>query len=199
MDDPKDLETPTGDVNTEPDPDLSIEEPDPATQAMLAQIDRLAQERDRAGEENKRLLDQLARSRAEFDNFRKRTERERREWSEYAAMETVREMLPVLDGLERALASTATVDVETGACAELRAGIEHIARQMYDTLTRMGLRPIPAAGEAFDPHLHEAVETVETDEYEDHTIVDEWQRGYRFKDKLLRPAMVKVAVRPENK
>jgi molecular chaperone GrpE len=199
MDDPKDLGTDTGDMNANEEPGLTIEEPDPATQAMLAQIDRLAQERDRAGDEAKRLLDQLARSRAEFDNFRKRNERERRELLDYAAMDTVREMLPVLDGLERALVTTAKTGAGNEACAELRAGIEHIARQMYDTLTRMGLRPIPAIGEAFDPHLHEAIETVETDEYEDHTVVDEWQRGYRFKEKLLRPAMVKVAVRPEPK
>lgn len=177
-----------------PDPPEQDDAREPAavdTTADTAEpMQALAAERDRLIEEKNSLFDQLRRKQADFDNYRKRTDRERRDYVQYAAMDVVRELLPVLDALERALATG------LDAPQEFRTGVEHIARQLSDTLARFGLEPIHAKGERFDPHLHQAVESVETDDYEDHTVIDEWQRGYMFKGKLLRPAMVKVAVRP---
>ena len=103
-------------------------------------------------------------------------------------MEVVREMLPVMDALERALASQ-------GGDDEFRSGIQLIARQLWDTMAHLGLEPIQALGQTFDPHLHEAVERVETEDHDDQAILTEWQRGYLFRKRLLRPALVKVAVR----
>ena len=166
------------------------EEAPPAEAAET--VEGPAAERDRLAEDRNALLDQLQRKQAEFENFRKRTERERRDVLQYAAMDVLREVLPVLDALERAL------DTYAGSGDEFHTGIELIARQLWDTLARFGLTPIRAKGLKFDPHLHQAVETVETDEYEDQTVLEEWQRGYMFKNKLLRPAMVKVAVGPKS-
>jgi molecular chaperone GrpE len=104
-------------------------------------------------------------------------------------MDLVRDLLPVLDDFERAL------KVETSD-RNYAKGVELIYQRLYDTLRKMGLEPIESAGKHFDPNMHQAVERVPTDEGEDQTILDEFQRGYNFKGKLLRPAMVKVAVRP---
>jgi len=176
---------------TEPEAAGAGNNSDPAvTLPSESEIAALARERDRQAEEIARLRDQLLRKQAEFDNFRKRSERERREVLEYASLEAVREMLPVLDSVERALNS------DPDAIGEFRFGIELIAQKFWDTLSRFGLRPIPAKGEKFDPHRHQAVEKVESNDHEDETVLEEWQRGYMFKDKLLRPAMVKVAVLP---
>lgn len=152
----------------------------------------LAAERDRLQEERCFFYEQLLRKQAEFENFRKRMERERQDLHHYASMEVVREMLPVLDGLERALAS------DPAGNGEFHTGVQLIARQLYDTLVRFGLEPVAARGKKFDPHVHQAVEMVETTEHEDQTVLEEWQRGYLFKNRLLRPAMVKVAVRRES-
>ena len=155
-------------------------------------VEALTAERDRLARQNAELNDQLLRKRADFENFRKRMERERQEFYQYASMDLIRAILPVLDGLERALAS------DRNGGAEFHAGIELLARQFLDTLVKFGLEPIEARGKKFDPHLHQAVERVETTEHDDQTIVEEWQRGYLYKGRLLRPAMVKVAVRPES-
>jgi molecular chaperone GrpE len=150
----------------------------------------LIEERDRLRAEKASLADQLLRRRAEFDNFRKRTERERREAWEYAARNVILELLPVLDSLERALAAAPPVE------DDFHSGVRLVARQFLETLERFGLKPIQAVGQQFDPNVHQAVESVATAEHPDHTVVEEWQRGYMFKDRLLRPAMVKVAVHP---
>jgi molecular chaperone GrpE len=99
-------------------------------------------------------------------------------------------LLPVLDSFDRAL------EHDTEA-SEFRSGIELINKQLHDVLTKLGLRPIPAKGEPFDPHLHQAVEMVDTTAEEDHHVLDELQRGYKLKDRLLRPAMVRVARNPK--
>ena len=161
---------------------------EPAAVEASDPLQALAAERDRLAEEKASLFDSFLRARADFDNYRKRLEKERKEDLHRVSMEVVREMLPVMDALERALASQ-------GGDDEFRAGIQLIARQLWDTFTRLGLEPIQALGQKFDPHLHEAVERVETEEHEDQTILTEWQRGYLFKKRLLRPALVKVAVR----
>ncbi|MCC7498523.1 MAG: nucleotide exchange factor GrpE [Bryobacterales bacterium] len=153
-----------------------------------AQLAALAQERDQLAAEKAELQDHWLRSRAEFENFRRRSERERSEMFEFAAMDVVRAMLPVLDDFERAL------KVET-ADKEYVKGMELIYQRMYDALKKLGLEPIAALGQVFDPNLHHAVEVCPSDSVEDQTILDELQRGYNFKRKLLRPAMVKVAVR----
>ena len=146
-------------------------------------------ERDRLAAEKAELHDRLLRARAEFDNARRRAERERSDFLQFAAMDLVREILPVLDDFERAL------KVET-ADREYAKGVELIYQRLFETLKKLGLEPIETGGKPFDPNLHQAVERVETEEAEDQAILGEFQRGYNFKGKLLRPAMVRVAVRP---
>jgi molecular chaperone GrpE len=131
----------------------------------------------------------LQRTLADFDNFRRRAERDRSEYVQYAAMEIVRELLPVLDDFTRAL------KVETPD-AEYAKGVELIYQRLFDILKKAGLEPLDAAGKPFDPNRQQAVDRVHTDEFEDQTVLEEYQSGYNFKGKLLRPAMVKVAVRP---
>lgn len=145
------------------------------------QLAQLRAERDEAKE-------LLLRRQAEFDNFRKRTERERSEYLQFAGMETVRELLPVLDDFERALKTEA-------GNAEYARGVEMIYTRMVDALKKLGLEFMDTAGKPFDPHLHQAIERVETSEAPDNTILGEFQRGFYFKGKLLRPAMVRVAVK----
>lgn len=132
------------------------------------------------------LVDRLARLQAEFENARKRTTREQQEFREYAVTDAIKALLPTLDSFERALQTSA-------GDSEFHNGVELIYKQLQDALSKLGLRPIPAKGEPFDPHLHQAVEMVETTAVEDHHILEELQRGYKLKDRLLRPAMVKVA------
>ena len=134
------------------------------------------------------LYDRLARLQAEFDNARKRAAREQTEFREYAVAEAIKALLPILDSFDRAL--------QTHVGEESFRGIELINRQFHDALAKLGVRPIPAAGEPFDPYLHQAVEMVDTTEVPDHTVLEELQRGYKFKDRLLRPAMVRVARDP---
>jgi len=145
-----------------------------------------------AAAEKAELLDQLKRSQAEFQNFRKRAEREKMEFAEYAGTETVRALLPLLDDFERSL------KVESSDRIYAK-GMELIYQRFYDSLKKMGLEPVVAVGQPFDPHVHHAVEMVESEEAPDHTVLDEYQRGYNFKGRLLRAAMVKVAVAPSAK
>lgn len=152
------------------------------------QLARLTEERDQLAAEKAELQDRWLRGRAEFDNFRRRAERERTELFEFASMEAVRAMLPILDDFERAL------KVESGD-KEYAKGMELIYQRMYGALNKLGLEPIVAIGQVFDPNVHHAAETCPSPEAEDQTVLDEYQRGYNFKGKLLRPAMVKVAVR----
>lgn len=148
----------------------------------------IAAERDQLAAEKAELQDLVLRRQAEFDNFRKRMERDRAEFIEYAGMETLRALLPVLDDFERAL------KIETPD-KEYAKGMELIYQRMLESMKKMGLEPIDAAGKPFDPHIHHAVEMMKTDEAEDNTVLDAYQKGYNFKGRLLRPAMVKVAVR----
>ncbi len=136
-------------------------------------------------------LDRLARLQAEFDNFRKRSVKEQQDFRDYALAESLKSLLPILDSLDRAL-KTSAASVE-----DFRSGIELIDKQFHDALARLGVEPVPAAGEVFDPNVHQAVQMVDTDEVEDHHVIDELQRGYRIKDRLLRPAMVRVANNPK--
>ncbi len=146
-------------------------------------------ERDRLLMERADLQDRLLRRQAEFDNFRRRAERERADVLAYANTESVRALLPILDDFERAL-KVETVDVDK----EYARGMELIYNRLSDSLKKLGLEPITSAGLPFDPHVHHAVEMFETDSLPENTVMEEYQRGYNFKGKLLRPAMVKVAV-----
>jgi molecular chaperone GrpE len=127
------------------------------------------------------------RLRADFENFRKRVEREREESARRALAEPIRDLLPVVDNLERALAAG-------GEGEELRGGVELILRQLVDVLRRFGIAEIPALGLAFDPRVHEAVARVEDPAVAAPTVIGELQRGYWLNDRLLRPALVRVAV-----
>jgi molecular chaperone GrpE len=174
-----------------PKPDSKISDVSPdanlPSETLEGQLAALAAERDKLAGERADLQDRLLRARAEFDNARRRAERERSEYLQFAAMDLVRDVLPVLDDFERAL------KVET-ADRNYAKGVELIYQRLYETLKKMGLEPIETAGRAFDPNVHQAVERVETDEAADHSILGEFQKGYNFKGKLLRPAMVRVAV-----
>jgi molecular chaperone GrpE len=168
--------------------DASPDENIPAT-TVEGQLAAVTAERDRLAAERADLHDRLLRARAEFDNARRRGERERSDFLQFAAMDLVREILPVLDDFERAL------KVET-ADRNYAKGVELIYQRLYETLKRLGLEPIETEGKQFDPNRHEAVLRVQTEEAEDQAILGELQRGYNFRGKLLRPAWVRVAVRP---
>jgi len=150
-------------------------------------LNAIVGERDQLLTERADLQDRLLRRQAEFDNFRRRAERERADVLEYAATDTVRTLLPIADDFERAL------KVES-ADKEYARGMELIYQRLATALTKLGLEPIISEGQAFDPNIHHAIEMVETDEVADHTVMAEFQRGYNFRGRLLRPAMVKVAV-----
>jgi molecular chaperone GrpE len=174
-----------------PDTNISDVSPDPGLPAdtLEGQLAAVTAERDQLAAEKAELGDRFLRARAEFDNARRRNDRERSDYLQFAAMDLVKDVLPVLDDFERAL------KVDT-ADRDYAKGVELIYQRLSDTLKKMGLEPIETAGRPFDPNLHQAVERVETDEAQDQTVLGEFQRGYNFKGKLLRPAMVRVAVKP---
>jgi molecular chaperone GrpE len=149
-----------------------------------------ADELTKLGAERDALLDRLARLQAEFENARKRSAKEQQDYRDYAVTEAVRGMLPILDSFERALAHRENAK-------EFQSGVELIHKQLVDALAKLGVKPVEAKGHAFDPHVHEAIEMVETDRAKDNHVVDELQRGYKLKDRLLRPAMVRVARNPK--
>lgn len=144
-----------------------------------AEFDKVKAERDQ-------LLDRLARMQAEFDNARKREQKERAEFRDFAVAGAVEQFLPVLDNFHLALKAE-------GSAEQIRAGVEMILRQMEDVLRNLGVQPIEAVGAEFDPRVHEALGSVETTEHPDNHVVNEVRRGYRIKERLLRPAMVQIA------
>jgi molecular chaperone GrpE len=147
------------------------------------EFDQLKAERDQ-------LVDRLARLQAEFENARKRTERERIEFRDYAAGTVVEQFLPVLDNFELALKASATAE-------QLRSGVELIVKQMEDILRQLQVTPVPAVGEAFDPRVHEAMGSVERLDLPDQHVAEEIRRGYRLRERLLRPALVRVGSNPK--
>jgi molecular chaperone GrpE len=170
------------------EPDIGSDTPPPAP-APASAIDELTAERDRLAAEKAEMQDLLLRGQAEFQNFRKRVEKERVEFAEYSSTEAVRALLPIIDDFERAL-KTETAD------REFSKGMQLILQRLYESLKKLGLEPLVSTGQPFDPHVHHAVEMVETLDAPDHTVFEEYQRGYNFKGRLLRPAMVRVAVEP---
>ena len=153
------------------------------------------QEYERVAKERDSLLDRLARLQAEFENARKRNQREQSDFREYATADVIKNFLPVLDNFNLALRTPNA----QGADSALRSGIELIRKQLEDVLSRLGLQAIPAQGQTFDPRVHEAIEMVESSDHGDHEVIEELQRGYKIKDRLLRPAMVRVATNPAKK
>jgi molecular chaperone GrpE len=143
-------------------------------------------------EEKAELYERLLRKQAELENFRRRAQREKEEFRQRATEDLIRDLLPVLDGFERALSQRAPEVPES-----FYQGMELIHRQLLDVLARAGLEAIETRGQLFDPHYHQAIETVEEAGRRDHEIVEELQRGYKLKHRLLRPAIVKVAVKPK--
>jgi len=151
-----------------------------------------AEELARLVAEKEELTKTLVRRQADFDNYRKRIERERKEESRRGAGRLLQDMLPVLDGLERALRAH-----DNPVFDEYRKGVELIYRQLWDTLARHGLERIAAEGKPFDPHYHEAIDRVETREHADGAIIEVVQEGYLLDGRVLRPSLVRVAVSPE--
>jgi molecular chaperone GrpE len=176
--------------NPNPEGTVSAEDKDNAFSLDLAlQVTALTEERNRLAAENAELQDRLLRRQADFENYRRRAERDRSEFLQFAGMEFAREILPILDDFERAL------KVES-ADGNFTRGVELIYSRLSETLKKMGLEPMDTAGKKFDPNLHQAVDKVESEDAEDQTILSVFQRGYNFRGKLLRPAMVQVSVRP---
>ena len=172
-----DHELPPGDGD-----EITVETATGESSAPESELQKLKAERDE-------LRDRLARAQAEFDNARKRGIKEQQEYRDYAASDAIKSLLPAMDSLERAL------QVKSDA-AELRSGVELIYKQLLAALAKLSVHPIVSEGQAFDPRYHEAIEMVDTTGAPDHQVLEELQRGYKFKDRLLRPAMVKVARNP---
>ena len=140
--------------------------------------------------ERDQLLDRLARLQAEFDNARKRQEREKQEFRDYATGSVVEQFLPVLDNFALALSSTGTAE-------QLRTGVELIVKQMDETLRQLQVVAVPTIGQQFDPRVHEALGSVERDDLPDHSVAEEIRKGYRIRERLLRPAMVRIVSNPK--
>jgi molecular chaperone GrpE len=175
-------------------PAAEDEETVPISITSKAADESAASETEKLRAERDALLDRLARLQAEFDNARKRAVREQQEFREFAAADVIKNFLPILDSFERALKAGGDSNSNSNSNSnDFRNGIELIYRQFQDALQKIGVQPIVSVGQAFDPRVHEAVEMVDTSEVPDHHVLDELQRGYRYKERLLRPAMVRVA------
>ena len=174
----RDLETPPGEDSLD-SKDMSPLEKNMTLEAELVQTKAKADEH----------YDSLLRLQAEFDNYRKRTQKEKAEIIKYASERIIGELLPVLDNFERA-ASSAQSNPDFNAFSQ---GVDMILRQLQTALGKEGLKEIEAVGQPFDPNLHDAVLRVESDEHPENTVVEELQKGYYLKEKILRPSMVKVS------
>jgi molecular chaperone GrpE len=163
---------------------------------VLAELVATRSELKRVESETVDLKDRLARRQADFENYRKRVERERADTYERAVAEIAAKLLPVLDNLKRALDAEANVEsTESDEFRHFLSGVDLIFKQLTGVFEALGVKPITAVGTRFDPHIHEAVVSESTDEFEPDTVMQEIIRGYRLGEKLIRPAMVKVAVK----
>jgi molecular chaperone GrpE len=179
----------TGAAGAKIDPATELPPPDESLAGneadVEAQADRQTEIEQLKGERNQ-LLDRLARMQAEFENARKRAERERTEFRDNVTGSVVEQFLPVLDNFELALKST-------GSAQQLRSGVGLIMKQMEEILQKMQVSAIPSVGESFDPRVHEALGAVERDDVPDQHVAEEVRRGYKIRERLLRPALVRVA------
>jgi len=174
-------------------PDEADDSADPADVPLQA-VAKLQAQIDALTAEKASLYDKLLRRQAEFENYRKRVERERGELYQHGRDDVLLQFLPVVDNFERALSSLETSE---GDAEALLHGVELIHKQFKDALSKLGLEAVEAVGQTFDPHVHEAVTMEATDKHKENTVIQEFQRGYRIGDRLLRPAKVKVASSPE--
>jgi molecular chaperone GrpE len=156
-----------------------------ATAHLQSEVDRLRQERDQS-------IERLARLQAEFENARKRDARERADFRDFAVSGAVEQFLPVLDNFQLALGSS-------GSLEQLRSGLELVVKQMEEVLRSLNVQPVEAVGARFDPRVHEALESVDRTDLPDHQVLDEVRRGYRIRDRLIRPALVRVVNNPQQK
>jgi len=179
-------EQPEEQASPPPAAELSSQGEDLSPPSAGAEADKLVQ---KLQEEKRQLADQLLRKQAELENIRKRVQREKEEFLQYSLFNTLQELLPVLDSFELALDSN-------GGGEDYRKGVELVYQQFRGILQKLGLEAIESRGQEFDPYRHEALVTVETKEYPDQQVIEELQRGYVFKQRLLRPSRVKVAKRP---
>jgi molecular chaperone GrpE len=163
---------------------------DPPAQLDAASVSQ--EEYDRLKAERDLLVDRLARLQAEFENARKRETRERNDFRDYAVAGAIEQFLPVLDNFQLALKST-------GSAEQLRTGVELIVKQMEEALRSLNVQNVETVGSTFDPRVHEALEMVEKDDVPDHQVLEEVRRGYRIKERLLRPALVRVASNSQQK
>jgi len=150
------------------------------------------EEYDRLKAERDLLFDRLARLQAEFDNTRKREAKDRAEFRDFAVANAVEQFLPVLDNFQLALKST-------GSTEQLRSGVELIVKQMEEALRTLNVQPVETVGASFDPRVHEALDMVERNDLPDHQVFEEVRRGYRIRERLLRPALVRVASNSQQK
>ena len=174
-----------GDVVTNPSVELVQDE----ASAAHADLEQAKAELEQVKGECDQLLNRLARLQAEFDNARKREVKERQDARDYAVSNTVEPFLGVMDNFQLALKAD-------GSKEQLRAGVELILKQMEDALRGLNVVPVEAVGAQFDPRVHEALGSIETKEFPDHQVLEEVRRGYKVRDKLLRPALVKIASNP---
>ena len=183
------VETKELDLEHELPPEEGNDLPLAQSETAVAETSAADLELQKVKAERDALLDRLQRAQAEFDNARKRAAKEQQEYRDFAMADAIKSLLPVVDNFERALHSKS----EPG---DFRSGVDLIYKQLRDVLARLGVQPIDAKGQQFNPHLHEAIEMVDTADTADHEVLEEWQRGYKYKDRLLRPSMVKVARNP---
>jgi len=169
-------------------PDDQAVGPDLASSEQQPELEALKREFENLKKEQQNVYDRLLRKQAEFENFKKRSEREKSEFMQYASAELMKELLNALDSFDLALKNAA------GDENTLR-GFELIYKQLQDTLNRFGLKPIEAKGKKFDPNFHQAVSTQASGDLEENTVVDEMRKGYTLNGRLLRPAMVSVSVK----
>lgn len=160
------------------------------TPVRRAELEQLQSEFEQLKKERDALLDRLARLQAEFENARKRAEKEKADFRDYATASVVEQFLPVLDNFELALKST-------GSLEQLKTGVELIVKQMEEILRGMQVQPVAAVGEEFDPRHHEAMGSVEREDLPDQHVAEEVRRGYRLREKLIRPALVRVVSNPK--
>jgi len=166
---------------------------EPQAEAIVAvEASNIADELEKVQAERDALVERVARLQAEFENARKREARERNDFRDFAVSGAVEQFLPVLDNFQLALKSTGSAD-------QLRTGVELIVKQMEEALRSLNVQPVETVGTIFDPRVHEALEMVERPDLPDHQIFDEVRRGYKIKERLLRPALVRVVTNPQQK
>jgi molecular chaperone GrpE len=172
--------------------DQDMQQPQQPESQDVQNLKAAQQELETLKKERDSLYDRLLRKQAEFDNYKKRSDREKSEYIQFASSELMKELLNTLDSFDLAL-QNAVADTSGGE--NTLRGMELINKQLHDTLARFGLKPVEAKGKPFDPNYHQAVSTEESDEVEENTVMQEMRKGYTLNGRLLRPSMVTVSVK----